>query len=130
MVSTDIVIVGGGCVGLTLALALAQQDIPVAVIDSQPEVQPLADQPELRVSALSAGSQAIFTRLGVWQDMIDTRATPYNSMHVWEKDSFGAITFDYLVNYLQPNYWAFVNCCVKSFISVVKEDRILFNNSG
>ena len=94
MVSTDIVIVGGGCVGLTLALALAQQGIPVAVIDSQPEVQPLADQPELRVSALSAGSQAIFIRLGVWQDMIDTRATPYNSMHVWEKDSFGAITFD------------------------------------
>ncbi|MFT4926439.1 MAG: 2-octaprenylphenol hydroxylase [Phenylobacterium sp.] len=93
MISTDIVIVGGGCVGLTLALALAEKNIPVAVIDSQPQQQPLLAEPELRVSALSASSQAVFTRLGVWQDMLDTRATPYKSMHVWEKDSFGSITF-------------------------------------
>lgn len=93
MISTDIVIVGAGCVGLTLALALAEQQIPVVVIDSQPEEQPLSTAPELRVSALSASSQAIFTRLGIWQDILATRACPYKSMHVWEKDSFGAISF-------------------------------------
>lgn len=93
MISTDVVIIGGGCVGLTLALALAEQNIPAVVIDAQPEEQPLGEAFELRVSALSSSSQAIFTRLGVWQDMIDTRAAPYETMHVWEKDSFGSITF-------------------------------------
>jgi 2-octaprenylphenol hydroxylase len=93
MISTDVVIIGGGCVGLTLALALAEQKIPVVVIDSQPQSQPLTCAPELRVSALSSASQAIFTRLGVWQDMIDCRAMPYKTMHVWEKDSFGSISF-------------------------------------
>ncbi|NQZ10357.1 MAG: FAD-dependent oxidoreductase, partial [Algicola sp.] len=93
MISTDVVIIGGGCVGLTLALALAKQNIPTVVIDAQSEEQPLTDAHELRVSALSSASQAIFTRLGVWQDMIDIRAEPYKTMHVWEKDSFGSITF-------------------------------------
>lgn len=93
MISTDVVIIGAGCVGLTLALALAEQGIPCVVIDAQSETQTLSDTPELRVSALSSASQAIFTRLGVWQDIIDTRATPYQSMHVWEKDSFASISF-------------------------------------
>jgi 2-octaprenylphenol hydroxylase len=93
MISTDVVIIGGGCVGLTLALALAEAGIAVVVIDSQKEVQPLTDVPELRVSALSGASQAMFTRLGVWQDMLDIRSTPYKTMHVWEKDSFGSISF-------------------------------------
>lgn len=93
MISTDVVIVGGGCVGLTLALALTEAGIPSVVIDLQPHEQPLTDNHELRVSAISGASQAMFTRLGVWQDIIDTRACEYTSMHVWEKDSFGSISF-------------------------------------
>lgn len=93
MNSTDIIIVGGGCVGLTLALALAEKNIPVVVIDNQPAQQPLSPVPGLRVSALSASTQALFTRLGVWQDITAARASPYTRMEVWEKDSFGAISF-------------------------------------
>lgn len=93
MISTDVVIVGGGCVGLTLALGLAQAGIPSVVIDAGPYAQPLTDAPELRVSAISGASEAIFTRLGVWQDMLDTRACEYKTMQVWEKDSFGSISF-------------------------------------
>lgn len=94
MISKDVVIVGGGCVGLTLALALAQDDIGVVLIDNQAHQQPLSSKPELRVSAISAASEAIFTRLGVWQDILATRTAPYNSMYVWEKDSFGSIEFN------------------------------------
>ncbi len=93
MISTDVMIVGGGCVGLTLALALAEQGIPSVVVDGQAQTQPLSEAPELRVSAISGASQAIFTRLGVWQDIVATRACEYRSMHVWEKDSFGSISF-------------------------------------
>jgi len=93
MISTDVVIVGGGCVGLTLALALVKSDIGVALIDGQKELQPLSSTPELRVSAISSASEAIFTRLEVWPDMLAKRAMPYKTMHVWEKDSFGQISF-------------------------------------
>lgn len=94
MISTDVVIVGGGCVGLTLALALANHDIKVTVIDGGPKEQLLTDSPELRVSALSHASEALFTRLDVWDDIVKTRVCPYQSMHVWEKDSFANIHFD------------------------------------
>ena len=58
------------------------------------------------------------------------RIEKFYQRHIKNEIPFRAITFDNLVNYLKPNYWTFVNWCVKSFISVVKEDRILFNNSG
>ena len=94
MISTDVVIVGGGCIGLTLALALANHDIKVTVIDGGPKEQLLTDSPELRVSALSHASEALFTRLDVWDDIIKIRVCPYQSMYVWEKDSFANIHFD------------------------------------
>ena len=53
MISTDIIIVGGGCVGLALAAALGKHQIPCVVIDSQDDEIVLGEQPELRVSAVS-----------------------------------------------------------------------------
>lgn len=105
MISTDVVIVGGGCVGLTLALALAEHEIKVTVIDGGEQNQPLLDTPELRVSALSHASEALFTRLDVWDDIVNTRVCPYQSMHVWEKDSFANINFDSeQINYSQLGF--------------------------
>lgn len=103
MISTDIAIVGGGCVGLTLALACAVEGISVTLIDGGTGSRQLSQQPEMRVSALSHASEAIFTRLNVWQTIRNTRLCPYQSMHVWEKDSFAQIDFSSeQLNYGQP----------------------------
>ena len=89
----DLLIIGGGMVGLTLALATRKlTDLSVAIVDSQP-TQPLDSEPELRVSAINAASQNIFQQLDVWQDMLDSRGQAYHQMHVWDKAGYGKLNF-------------------------------------
>lgn len=91
----DVVIVGGGMVGLTTALAIRKQTtLSVAIIDSQP-LNPLNDNPHLRVSAINGASRNVFINLGVWSGMCKQRMQAYQKMHVWDKDGFGHIDFDF-----------------------------------
>lgn len=90
----DLLIIGGGMVGLTLALAIRKQtSLTIAIVDHQ-LAEPLSDDPELRVSAINAASQKIFENLNVWQAILDQRAQAYDHMHVWDKEGFGHLDFD------------------------------------
>lgn len=95
MQSVDVAIVGGGMVGLAVACGLQGSGLRVAVLE-QNVPQPLpADAPAaLRVSAINAASETLLTRLGVWADIVGQRASCYHGMEVWDRDSFGRITFD------------------------------------
>lgn len=93
MISTDVIVVGGGCVGLTAAIGLAQQGIKVTLLDGGKGTEVL-DAPEARVSAISPASEAVFKNLGVWALLDESRITPYQDMTVWEKESFGKIEFN------------------------------------
>ena len=89
----DLLIVGGGMVGLTLALAVRQQsELSVAIVDNSP-VTELNDEPEVRVSAINAASVELFNNLDVWQDIIAQRAQPYQDMHIWDKAGYGQLDF-------------------------------------
>ncbi|TLU66823.1 FAD-dependent oxidoreductase [Thalassotalea litorea] len=89
----DIAIVGGGIVGLSAALAIAQKTkLQIAVIEPQP-VAKFTEQPKLRVSAINAASQRLFARLDVWETMLEQRLQAYQQMHVWDKDGPGQLTF-------------------------------------
>lgn len=92
MQSYDLTIVGGGIVGLTLAASLADSSLSIALIEPHQKM-PLSIEADTRVSAISYASRAIFEQLGIWQAINGQRITPYDSMHVWEKDSFGKIDF-------------------------------------
>ncbi len=94
MHNVDIVIVGGGMVGLALAAAFKNSDIRVAVVESSVPDQRLSELPDVRVSALSRSSEAVLRNLGAWQGILDRRAVPYQAMEVWEQDSFSRIEFD------------------------------------
>ncbi|SFD71455.1 FAD-dependent monooxygenase [Pseudoalteromonas denitrificans] len=94
MMQAQVCIVGAGCIGLTLALGLAKAGIDVVVLDSASGDIEIAPEFGLRVSALSLASQSLFEKLGVWQDIIDTRAQSYQKMQVRDQDSFGKISFD------------------------------------
>jgi len=93
----DLLIVGGGMVGLTLALAIRQQsELSVAIVDNAPvegQSDELNDEPEVRVSAINAASQQMFNNLNVWQDIIAQRAQPYHNMHIWDKAGYGQLDF-------------------------------------
>jgi 2-octaprenyl-6-methoxyphenol hydroxylase len=80
----EIVIVGGGPVGATLALALAQGGRPALLLESRDEPS-RTDDP--RTLALSAGSRLILERIGVWHDIASL--TPIDTIHVSQRGGFG-----------------------------------------
>jgi 2-octaprenyl-6-methoxyphenol hydroxylase len=75
----DVVIVGGGHVGLTLALALAQsaRGIRIALVDRRP----LSVPRDARASAIAAGVRRVFEALGVWSAMVPA-SQPINAMRI------------------------------------------------
>ncbi|MBN0988653.1 UbiH/UbiF/VisC/COQ6 family ubiquinone biosynthesis hydroxylase [Amphritea pacifica] len=89
----DLLIVGGGMVGATIAAALGNTDLRIAVVEQQ---YPASFQPDsehdLRVSALSVASEQIFRTLGVWDGIVARRVCPYRRMKVWENDDKRAST--------------------------------------
>ncbi|MCF7200450.1 2-octaprenyl-3-methyl-6-methoxy-1,4-benzoquinol hydroxylase [Pseudomonas oligotrophica] len=92
----DLVIVGAGMVGSTLALALERSGLDICVVDAGTlAVAPLnPDAPfEPRVSALSAASQRILGRVGAWPGILGRRACRYTDMHVWDGSGTGQIHF-------------------------------------
>ncbi|ASN87269.1 FAD-dependent 2-octaprenylphenol hydroxylase [Pectobacterium versatile] len=94
MQSFDVVIAGGGMVGLALACGLQGSGLRIAVLEKQvAEPQPLGKDYALRVSAINAASECLLRHIGVWENLVAQRVSPYNDMQVWDKDSFGKISF-------------------------------------
>jgi len=89
----DIVVVGGGIVGLTQALALKNSGLSVAVVESHVSQGMPSGDPQLRVSALTLATENILHNLGVWQHLDPNRLCSYVDMQVWDQDSFGKIAF-------------------------------------
>ncbi len=92
----DVIIVGGGMVGASLALALADSNLSIALIDQEtlsPEPVTPSSMYAPRVSALTEASINLFKNLGVWSFMTDQRTCPYSQMFVWDSEGTGAIEF-------------------------------------
>lgn len=84
--AVSVAIVGGGPVGIALAIALADAGIDVAVLEARPADLGVSDP---RPIALSYGSRLILERLGVW-DSLGT-ATPIHEIRVSQKGGFGRV---------------------------------------
>lgn len=89
----DVLVIGGGIVGLTTALAMAQQNHSVAIIDAGSFLVDI-NRADLRVYAINQASQTLLERLGVWQYLLESRVSPYQHMHVWDSLSGEHIDFD------------------------------------
>ena len=100
----DVLIVGGGLAGLTLANALRGSRLAVLVIDSQPIPQPvvtavaecqgyaLASGRSPRVSAINLASEALLQRLGAWPADPGSSCA-FTGMRVWDGRGTAAIEF-------------------------------------
>lgn len=82
----DIAIVGAGMVGSSLATGLGRDGFSVVLIDqaTPPAFDP-AGAPDIRVSALSAGSERYLRDLGAWPRILAMRTTPYRRLGVWDE---------------------------------------------
>ncbi len=87
----DVIIAGGGFVGLTLALALAKlapAGFRVALIDAEPHAGTISD--DARASALSAATRRLLTVLGVWSRLSD-EAQPIENIEVTDSPLTAAL---------------------------------------
>ena len=85
----DVLIVGGGMVGASLAVALKPLRLNIALVDAfQPKdtQHPAYDD---RAIALSYGSSLIYQGMGLW-DEIKADATAIQKIHVSDRGHFGA----------------------------------------
>ena len=89
----DVVVVGGGIVGLSFANALAGADFSVAVIERD-EIKAIADEPDCRVSAINRSALKHFQRAGVLDSSLSQRVCAFEKMFVWDKTGAGQIEFD------------------------------------
>lgn len=87
----DAVVVGGGMVGAAAAIGLGQLGLKVAVVEAFAPKAYDSEQPlDLRVSAISAASEALLERLGALGGLDSMRKVAYKGLETWEMD--GCIT--------------------------------------
>lgn len=109
----DLVIVGAGLVGQSLAAAVAQRlsesDVRIALVDPSPAgsgigagvaeasaddgVKAVRDY-DLRVSALTERTRSFLSQMAVWQKMSANQISPYREMRVWDAEGTGSVHFE------------------------------------
>lgn len=97
----DIAIIGGGMVGASFALALAQMQkhssrkLTILVVESIMQSQNTDQSADFdaRTTALSYGSRKIYQRLGLWENLLAT-VVPIKKIHVSDRGHFGATRID------------------------------------
>ena len=99
MKNNHTLIIGGGIVGATLALKLAQDNKPVTLIDARPkrdeeDWQQVLGQRDARVYALSLASIELLKEVGAWQKIAASeRKADYSQMQVWQLNGRGELLF-------------------------------------
>ncbi len=91
----EVIIVGGGMVGLSLALMLAKQNIAVKLLEAikypnydDVNLVPYHSSFDARNSALSRRTVQIYQELGLWS-ALQEHATPILEVNITEQGSFG-----------------------------------------
>ncbi len=90
-IGVEVVIVGGGMVGMTLAAALGGAGIPVALVDAQAAAALTDAEYDGRSSAIAYGSQQALAGIGVWPAM-RAEAQPILDIRVSDGDAGGGVS--------------------------------------
>lgn len=90
----DVVVVGGGLVGASLALRLADSGLKLAVVETRaPQTVPATESWDSRIYALSPGSTDYLRDCGAWQDVDAARVMPVEDMRIFGDDSVAELGF-------------------------------------
>lgn len=94
----DLIIVGAGLVGATLAAQLASgkrgSGLRIGLIEAGGEPESFSrEEFDPRVVALTPASEQLLCNIKVWQQVAAERACPYSDMEVWDGEGNGAISF-------------------------------------
>ena len=85
----DILIVGGGMVGASLAIALQGQGLKIGLVEAHPLGDPGQPGYDDRALALSYGSQRIFQAIELWP-AIQPHTNPIETIHISDRGHIGS----------------------------------------
>lgn len=127
----DVAIVGGGMVGASLAVALGQAGMQVALLERQalPATRASHDPFDLRISAINRRSEAWLEALGVMAALNPARIFPYQTLRCFEgastpldftADELGVPHLGYMIenNEIQAALWQQLPDAVQRFCPV------------
>nr|MBL8411438.1 UbiH/UbiF family hydroxylase [Dechloromonas sp.] len=86
----DLIIVGGGLAGASLAIALRDTRLRIALVESQPPRSP--DGWDARIYAISPANADFLEQIGAWRHLDKGRLAPIRAMQVYG-DAGGRIDF-------------------------------------
>lgn len=94
--SFDVIVVGGGMVGASLAAALGQAGLRIAVIETgEAPAAVSADAGfDLRISSLNLAAVRLLDEIGAWPLIPEERRCPFRRIEAWDQMDRGGITFD------------------------------------
>jgi len=90
---TEVAIVGGGMVGMALALSLAKHDISSLIFEAKPTSAETDEQFDDRTLVVNPASQLFWQDLGLWSE-IEPNTTNIDRVHVSNQGHFGVVQFD------------------------------------
>lgn len=88
----DIIVIGGGVVGLSAAIAMQQDGFSVTLLDEatlSSEKKPIS-----RIYAINKASCNLFKKLNAWKHINIENHAPYTNMHIWDASNKQFIAFD------------------------------------
>jgi 2-octaprenyl-6-methoxyphenol hydroxylase len=116
----EVIIVGGGVVGLTMAHALAIHNVTVAIIEKNEFTEQISDG---RAFAISDGSKEILDCFGIW-DVIKGTVGNINEIRVTDKDSLFFLHFDNKLIGSKPLGYMIESAIIhNALLNQVKENR-------
>ncbi len=90
MMDFDVIMVGGGVVGNSMACMLAQSGLKVATIEAVAERVRQAAEFDIRTIGLAYSSRHIMEHMGIWP-LLAARATPISQIHISDRGHFGVL---------------------------------------
>ena len=88
----DVIIVGGGMVGLSLVVELSKKmNLSVAIIDPNDCNPTISDSFHTRVSAITPSTQDFLSSINVWDKI--QRKKGFSATKVWDQNSHGHLNF-------------------------------------
>jgi len=88
----DVIIIGGGMVGLAFAVELSQKkNCSIAIVEPNTSNPPIKKTFHTRVSAITPSSEQYLKSLNIWNDI--KRKEMFVSTKVWDQNSHGSLNF-------------------------------------
>ncbi|MGD8476077.1 MAG: FAD-dependent monooxygenase [Burkholderiales bacterium] len=127
---TDVVIVGAGLVGGSLAVALADAGVSVALIDARSDSDrtaqtPVAGQFDQRIFALRPAARQFLEQCGIWDFVDQSRVAPVTRMMVTGDDGESRLSFDAYRSGLPELAVICENAILQAALGAALEQRVL-----